>query len=239
MAPGNKTPLSDLEFFPPFDGFPREGIDFLKRLKRNNNRLWFEKHKEEYESSVKLPMQSLIASLHPHFQRFAPEFDINPKRSLFRIYRDVRFSKDKTPYKTHAAAHFVLRGKPKGVEGSGYYLHIEPGEVYIGGGIYMPDNDQLKKIRSAIAGHSDQFLTIVRLPKFKKIFGKLEGEKLQRVPKGYEPDHPMAEWLKHKQFFVWIEWPESKCLKEKFVAEIAEVYKGATPLVRFLNEAMS
>jgi uncharacterized protein (TIGR02453 family) len=239
MAPGNKIPLSDLEFFPPFDGFPREGIDFLKRLKRNNNRLWFEKHKEDYESVVKLPMQSLIAALHPHFQRFAPEFDINPKRSLFRIYRDVRFSKDKTPYKTHAAAHFVLRGKPKGVEGSGYYLHIEPGEVYIGGGIYMPDNDQLKKIRSAIAGHSDQFLSIVRLPKFKKIFGRLEGEKLQRVPKGYEPDHPMAEWLKHKQFFVWIEWPESKCFKENFVAEVAGVYKAATPLVRFLNEAMS
>ena len=238
MAPRNKTPLSDLEFFPPFDGFPREGIDFLKRLKRNNNRLWFEKHKEGYESSVKIPMQSLIASLHPHFQRFAPEFDINPKRSLFRIYRDVRFSKDKTPYKTHAAAHFVLRGKPKGVEGSGYYLHIEPGEVYIGGGIYMPDNDQLKKIRSAIAGHSDQFLSIVRLPRFRKIFGKLEGEKLQRVPKGYEPDHPMAEWLKYKQFFVWIEWPESKCLNESFVTEVAEVYKAATPLVRFLNEAM-
>jgi uncharacterized protein (TIGR02453 family) len=124
------------------------------------------------------------------------------------------------------------------VEGSGYYLHIEPGEVFIGGGIYMPDNDQLKKIRSAIADHSDQFPSIVRLPKFKKIFGKLEGEKLQRVPKGYDPDHPMAEWLKHKQFFVWIEWPESKCLKDKFVAEVAEVYKAATPLVRFLNEAM-
>jgi len=239
MAPGNKTPLSDLEFFPPFDGFPREGIDFLKSLKRNNNRPWFEKHKPDYESFVKLPVQSLIVALRPHFERFAPEFDVNPKRSIFRIYRDVRFSKDKTPYKTHAAAHFVLRGKPKGVEGSGYYLHIEPGEVFIGGGIYMPDNDQLKKIRSAIADHSDQFLSIVHLPKFKKTFGKLEGEKLQRVPKGYEPDHAMAEWLKHKQFFVWIEWPESKCLKDKFVAEVAEVYKAATPLVRFLNEAMS
>jgi len=239
MAPGNKTPLSDLEFFPPFDGFPREGIDFLKSLKRNNNRPWFEKHKPDYESFVKLPVQSLIVALRPHFERFAPEFDVNPKRSIFRIYRDVRFSKDKTPYKTHAAAHFVLRGKPKGVEGSGYYLHIEPGEVFIGGGIYMPDNDQLKKIRSAIADHSDQFLSIVHLPKFKKTFGKLEGEKLQRVPKGYEPDHAMAEWLKHKQFFVWIEWPESKCLKDKFVAEVAEVYKAATPLVRFLNEAMA
>ena len=239
MTPPGKTPLSDIDFYPPFDGFPPEGIDFMKRLKKNNNRLWFEKHKEEYESSVKLPMQSLIAALHPHFERFAPEFDINPKRSIFRIYRDVRFSKDKTPYKTHVAAHFVLRGKPKGVEGSGYYLHIEPGEIFLGGGIYMPDNDQLKKIRRAIANQSDQFLSIIHDAKFKKVFGKLEGDKLQRAPKGYEPDHAMAEWLKYKQFFVGVEWAESRCLKAKFVSEIAGVFEAATPLVRFLNGAMN
>lgn len=239
MVRGGNTPLSDLELFPPFDGFPREGIAFMKRLKRNNNRPWFEKHKPEYESFVKLPMQSLIVALQPHFRRFAPEFDVNPKRSLFRIYRDVRFSKDKTPYKTHVAAHFVLRGKPKGVEGSGYYLHIEPGEVYLGGGVYMPDGDQLKKIRRAIADQSEKFLSILRHAKFKKEFGKLEGEKLQRVPQGYEADHPMAEWLKYKQFFVWVEWPETKCLKRGFAEEVAEVYEAAAPMVRFLNEAMS
>jgi uncharacterized protein (TIGR02453 family) len=238
MTPGTKTPLSDLDFFPPFDGFPREGIDFMRRLKRNNNRPWFEKHKQEYESLVKLPMQSLIVALQPHFEGFAPEFDINPKRSLFRIYRDVRFSKDKTPYKTHAAAHFVLRGKPKGVEGSGYYLHIEPGEVYVGTGIYMPDGDQLKKIRRAIADQSERFLSILHHPKFKKHFGNIRGDKLQRVPQGYQPDHPMAEWLKQKQFFVWVEWPESKCLKARFVIEVADIYEAATPLARFLNEAM-
>jgi len=239
MAPAGKTPLSDLDFYPPFDGFPRAGIDFMKRLKRNNNRPWFEKHRDDYESSVKLPMQSLIAALHPHFERFAPEFDINPKRSLFRIYRDVRFSKDKTPYKTHVAAHFVLRGKAKGVEGSGFYLHIEPGEIFLGGGIYMPDNDQLKKIRRSIADQPDRFLSIMKNLRFKKLFGRLEGEKLQRVPKGYEPDHSMAEWLKYKQFFVGVEWPESKCLNVKFVPEIVTVFEAATPLVRFLNEAMS
>ncbi len=238
MKSGGTTPLSDLEFYPPFEGFPKEGISFLKSLKRNNNRQWFEKHKDEYEATVKLPMQSLIAALHPHFQRFAPEFDINPKRSIFRIYRDVRFSKDKTPYKTHVAAHFVLRGKPKGVEGSGYYLHIEPGEIFLGGGIYMPDNDQLKGIRKAIASNSDEFLSILHSPKFKRTFGTLEGEKLQRVPKGYEAEHPMAEWLKYKQFFIGVEWSESKCLTGKFVAEVAAVFEAATPLVRFLNNAI-
>lgn len=232
------VPIEELDFYPPFEGFPREGIAFMKSLKRNNNRPWFEKHKGEYESLVKLPMQSLIAALQPHFQKFAPEFDINPKRSLFRIYRDIRFSKDKTPYKTHVAAHFVLRGKPKGVEGSGYYLHIEPGEVFLGGGIYMPDGDQLKKIRKAIVSQDDKFVAIVTGRQFKKQFGGIEGEKLQRVPQGYPPDHPMAEWLKHKQFFVYAQWPESKSHQRSFVKEVAKVFEDATPLVRFLNNAM-
>ena len=239
LMPGPAIPLTELDFFPPFEGFPREGIEFLKRLKRNNNRPWFEKHKGEYESHVKLPMQSLIAALKPHFDKFAPEFDVNPRRSMFRVYRDVRFSKDKTPYKTHVAGHFVLRGKPKGIEGSGYYLHIEPGEVFLGGGIYMPDGEQIKRIRRAIADRSEQFLSIISDRRFKKRFGRIEGDKLQRVPQGYEPDHPMAEWLKHKQFFVGIEWPESKCYKRVFVKEIARLFEEATPFVRFLNEAMS
>lgn len=233
------VPIEELDFYPPFEGFPKEGIAFMKSLKRNNNRPWFEKHRGEYESLVKLPMQSLIAALQPHFQKFAPEFDINPKRSLFRIYRDIRFSKDKTPYKTHVAAHFVLRGKPKGVEGSGYYLHIEPGEVFLGGGIYMPDGDQLKKIRKAIVSQNDKFVTIVNGRQFKKQFGGIEGDKLQRVPQGYPPDHPMGEWLKHKQFFVYAQWPESKCHQRSFVKEVAKVFEDATPLVRFLNNTMN
>ena len=233
-----KIPIADLDFFPPFDGFPKEGIVFLKRLKRNNNRPWFEKHRDEYESSVKLPMQSLIAALKPHFDRFSPEFYVNPKRSLFRVYRDVRFSKDKTPYKTHVAAHFVLRGKPKGVEGSGYYLHIEPGSVFLGGGIYMPDSDRIKKIRRAIADQPEQFLSIIGSRRFKSRFGKLEGDKLQRVPQGYQQNHRMAEWLKQKQFFVWVEWPESKCHTRQFINDVAKTFEEATPLIRFLNEAM-
>ncbi len=233
----NSSPL-DLDVYPPFQGYPKAGIDFLRKLKRNNNRQWFEKHKEDFETDVKLPMQSIIASLQPYFDSFAPQFDINPKRSLFRIYRDIRFSKDKTPYKTHVAAHFVLRGKPKGVEGSGFYLHIEPGEIFLGGGIYMPDSDQLKSIRRAIADRSKEFLLIVRDKSFVSRFKKIDGDKLQRVPRGYDPGHPMAEWLKLKQFFVGVEWKEEKCLKKSFVKEIAKVYEEATPLVIFLNDAL-
>lgn len=238
MSAAEKKTEIFLDSYPPFVGFPRVGIEFLKKLKKNNRRDWFEKHKAEYETDVKHPMQCLIAALQPHMLSFAPEFEVNPKRSIFRIYRDVRFSKDKSPYKTHVAAHFVVRGKPKGVEGSGYYLHIEPGEVFIGAGIYMPENDQLKKIRASIAGKADEFLGIVNNPRLKKTFGKIEGEKLRRVPQGYDPEHPMAEWLKLKQFFVGVSWPESRCRTAAFVENVAEGFRTATPLVRFLNAAM-
>lgn len=183
-------------------------------------------------------MQSLIASLQPYFEAFAPEFDVNPKKSLFRIYRDIRFSKDKTPYKTHVAAHFVLRGKPKGIEGSGYYLHIEPEGVFLGGGIYMPDGDQLKKIRRMIASQPKAFFRIINDKAFLKRFKKIDGEKLQRVPQGFEPTHPMAEWLKLRQFFVGVDWKEEKCLKARFVKDVAAVFEEAAPLVQFLNSAI-
>ncbi|MBI3006377.1 MAG: DUF2461 domain-containing protein [Ignavibacteriales bacterium] len=232
-----RAPPIDMELYPPFDGFPGKGIEFFKRLKRNNNRTWFEKHKGEYEEFVKLPMQSLVAALRPHFAQFAPEFEVNPKKSIFRIYRDIRFSKDKTPYKTHSAAHFVLSGKPKGFLGSGYYLHIEPGETFAGAGIYMPDGEQLKKIRSHIVNASDEFLSIIKNKRFRTLFGKLDGEKLKRVPQGYDETHPMAEWLKFKQFFVGVSWGESKAYSQKFADEIARVFEASTALVRFLNDS--
>jgi uncharacterized protein (TIGR02453 family) len=232
-------PSLDEEMYPPFEGFPKEGIRFLKGLKRNNNRSWFEKRKNEYEEYLRLPLQSFIFALQPYFASFAPEFDISPKRSIFRIYRDIRFSKDKTPYKTHIAAHFVLRGKEKGFVGSGYYFHIEPGEVFAGGGIYMPDADQLKKIRKALATHADEFLSIINDPTFKKKFGKIEGDKLQRIPKGYDETHPMAEWLKLKQFFVGKSMAESACYKAALVESIASLYEDADPLVKFLNRAVT
>ncbi|MFA5834989.1 MAG: DUF2461 domain-containing protein [Bacteroidota bacterium] len=228
----------DEQQFPPFEGFPKESIAFLKKLKKNNNRDWFNAHKNDYEEQIKFPMQSFIASLQPLFADFASQFDVHPKRSMFRIYRDTRFSKDKTPYKTHMAAHFVLRGKPKGFEGSGYYLHIAPGEVFIGGGIYLPDNDQLKKIRKYLAEHSKEFLAIINKPSFKKMFPAITGQKLSRPPKGYDPNHPMIEWLKMKQFFTGLEMKEEICHKKDFVKLIAKHCKELMPLVDFMNKAM-
>jgi uncharacterized protein (TIGR02453 family) len=233
-----QRPSFDEEMYPPFEGFPKEGIHFLRRLKRNNNRAWFEKHRHEYEEYLSGPLQSFVFALQPYFASFAPEFDASPRRSIFRIYRDIRFSKDKTPYKTHIAAHFVLRGKEKGFVGSGYYFHVEPGEVFAGGGIYMPDTDQLKKIRKALATRSAEFLSIVNDRTFKKKFGKIDGERLQRIPKGYDESHPMAGWLKLKQFFVGRSLAESACYKASLVETIASIYEDADPLVKFLNRAV-
>lgn len=232
-------PEFDELIFPPFEGFPKEGIAFLKKLKRNNNREWFAAHKEEFEDTVKFPMQCLIASLEPLFAGFAPEFDVNPKKSLFRIYRDTRFSRDKTPYKTHIAAHFELRRKPRIMDGAGFYLHIEPGEVFLGGGIYMPDNDQLKKIRRAVSEYPSEFLAVIASPKFKKHFGTIQGSKLSRPPKGFSADDPMIEYLKLKQFFAGVEWKEETCYKKDFAGRVAAVSKEITPFINFLNEAMT
>ena len=230
------NPIIDQFILPPFVGFPKEGITFLQRLKKNNNRDWFAKHKNEYEEFVKLPMQSLIVALQAPMMAIAPEFEFNPKRSLFRIYRDTRFSKDKTPYKTHVSAIFHPKGHWE--QSAGYYLHIEPGEIYLGGGIYMPDGIQLKRIRSAIATRADEFLSIIGDKNFKKRFGVLEGSKLQRNPQGFRGDHPMIEWLKYKQFYAGVSWKTDVCFSPKFTDKVISLYRELLPLLRFLNAAV-
>jgi uncharacterized protein (TIGR02453 family) len=226
----------DIEIFPPFEGFPEAGLEFLKQLKKNNNRDWFTKHKSEYEEFVKFPTQCLIASLKAPMKKIAAEIDVNPKRNMFRIYRDTRFSKNKTPYKTHVAAVFHLKGHWQ--QSAGYYVQIEPGNIYVGGGIYMPDSNQLKLIRHAIDEQRKEFSSIVESKLFKKRFGSLEGDKLQRAPLGCPTDHPMIEWLKYKSFYTGVEWKENECYAPIFIDKIVNVYKELLPLIRFLNEAL-
>lgn len=228
--------MLDLEVYPPFEGFPREGVTFLKKLRKNNTRAWFTKHKSEYEDLVKLPMQSLIAALRPHVAKFAPDIDIHPKRSMFRIYRDTRFSRDKTPYKTHVAAIFHPKGHWQ--DSAGFYLHIEPDEVYVGGGIYMPTTGQLKRIRKAIVDRPKEFLSILHSRTFVRRFRAIEGEKLQRLPQGFPADHWMGEWLKYKQFLASVSWSEEECYSPKFISRVAAVYKDLYPLITFLNSAL-
>jgi uncharacterized protein (TIGR02453 family) len=167
----------------------------------------------------------------------APEIEFNPKKSIFRIYRDTRFSKNKTPYKTNIAASFTFRGKKGPTETPGLYVGIEPAEIFIGGGLYMPTGPQLKQIRASIATNPDPFLEVVKNHRFKRVFGGIEGERLQRSPLGYTPDHPMIEYLRHKQFYVGRVLEDTACLKRTFVDTVARTFVDTMGLVRWLSEA--
>src|SRR5205823_13261569 len=178
-----------------------EGLRFLRSMKRNNNREWFWEHKGIYEQHVKQPMAELIETLAGEFQQFAPEMIASPRASAYRIYRDTRFSKDISPYKTHVAAVFPRSGLGKH-EGAGFYVHIAPTELLIGGGLYVPLPEDLAVVREHIATNAKSFLGIVDSRQFRKLFGTLGGEQLARVPRGFSPDHPAADYLRHKQFLA-------------------------------------
>jgi uncharacterized protein (TIGR02453 family) len=217
--------------------FTVDTLSFLRRLKRNNRREWFQAHRDEYERHVREPMMAFVERLASDFRTFAPELVAHPKSSLYRIYRDTRFSENKTPYKTHAAAIFPWRGLPKH-EGAGLYFHISPDEVWIGGGMYAPQTPQLQAVREHIVDNVDRLRSIVESPRFKKAFGSLEGEKLQRVPRGFPRDHEAAEFLKFRQFLAGRELSGSTAVKTSFYSTVLETFREAAPLIRFLNEPL-
>jgi uncharacterized protein (TIGR02453 family) len=217
--------------------FPPDTVRFLRALKRNNRREWFQPRKAQYEANVRAPMIGIIEQLAVDFRVFAPELVASPKVSLYRVYRDTRFSDDKTPYKTHVAASFPWRGLPKH-EGAGVYFHVAPDEVWIGGGMYAPQPPQLHAVREHIAGNVKRLRRIIEAPAFKKMFGALEGEKLQRVPRGFPKDHDAAELLKHRQFLAAVELPASMASNPVFYRRLLAVFRQIVPLVRFLNEPL-
>ena len=214
--------------------FPKSGLTFLKGLNRNNNREWFQKHSDEYEESVKLPMLQLIEGLAEEFEKFAPEIVASP-RSLFRIYRDTRFSKDKRPFKTHVAASFSVRGLERH-EGAGYYFHIAPTELWVGGGIYRPATDELRVVRDHIATNHERLRKIVEAREFRKLFGTLQGELSSRMPRGYAADHPAESYLRYKDLLAARELKPEDATKADFLKVLVESFRGMHPLIRFLNE---
>ena len=217
-----------------FGGFPPETLKFLNQLKRNNNRGWFLAHKDVYEEKVKAPMLELVLALGGAIQNLAPEMVVDPKRAIYRIYRDIRFSADKRPYKTHISAIFVPRGIPKHC-GAALYFHIEPEEVLVAGGVYMPDSASLRAIRQHIAAHWADLRTILNQKNFKKLFGNLEGERLVRAPQGFPPDHPAADLLRYKQFYVSVTEKPSLAQGGKLFPRLLTLFAAMIPLVRFLN----
>src|SRR5262245_43125611 len=219
----------------PFSAFPTEGLQFLRSLKHHHHSKWIQQHKGDYEQFVKRPMEDLISALAEDLPKFAPEMVALPKASAYRIYRDTRFSKDKSPYKTHIAAVFPRSGLGKH-EGAGFYLHISPTEVLLGGGLYMPLPEDLSVVRQRIAEDGAALQKIVKSSRYRKFFGPLGGEQLTRVPRGFPPDHPAAEYLRHKQFLAMRTSPPSLATSRSFHPEIVKTFQAMLPLIRFLNE---
>jgi uncharacterized protein (TIGR02453 family) len=217
--------------------FTRRTITFLRALKRNNDREWFRARKADYEQHVRGPMVQLLERLGEDFRRFAPELIADPKVSLFRIYRDTRFSEDKSPLKTHVAAHFPSRGRRPADDGAGLYLEVAPTWVWFGGGIYMPSTSYLHAIREHVASTHPRLHRIVTAPTFKRTFGEVQGSRLSRVPRGYVKDHPAAHYLQYKQFYVGREFPAEFATSDDFYPELVRTFKTVMPLVRFLNAA--
>ena len=215
--------------------FSPEGLQFLANLRRHNNRPWFQARKEIYEQAVKGPMAELILALQQAFRRVAPEMVADPRVSLYRIYRDTRFSRDKSPYKTQAAAVFPVRGLPK-TSGPGLYFHISPDEVLIGGGMYMPEPAVLRAVRDAIATAPRKFLSIVEGKRFRAAFGELEGEQLRSMPQGYAADHLAAKYLRYKQFLFGEIHPAELALGARLLPTILRCFQEGMPLIRFLKE---
>jgi uncharacterized protein (TIGR02453 family) len=226
---------------PAFAGFRPEAIQFLADLATNNDRAWFQPRKAEYERLLKEPMEALVIALAERFDRMDLALFADPKRSPFRIYRDTRFSKDKSPYKTHVAASFPWTeglagaGESGGSHGCGAYFHFEPGEMYAGGGMWMPEKPRLDAFRSAVVDDPDRVRDALEEPGFVAWFGGAHShESLKRIPPGLPADHPMAELLRWKDVVFGRRLSDDEVLSAELPDRLAEGFAAAVPVFRFL-----
>jgi uncharacterized protein (TIGR02453 family) len=223
--------------------FTPDSLRFLRGLAKNNNKPWFEAHRDDYEQTVREPMRELIEEIDARMRRFAPEMGGDPKRTMFRIYRDIRFSKDKSPYKTHAACWFHHRKAASKVgseaEGgsAGFYFHLEPGRSMVGAGIWMPPRGQLNKIRDSIAEDHVGFGRIAKGLE-RRYDGLSEESMLKRMPRGFADDHAAAKWLRHQSFTSGRRLSDADVTGGKLPALLEKDFTGLLPLVRWLNGAL-
>ena len=218
--------------------FSPKTVSFLRSLKRHNDREWFRARRDQYDAHVHGPMVGVIEQLAQDFRRFAPELIAAPKQSLFRVYRDTRFSSNKKPLKTHAGAVFRTRDLPR-PQGAGLYFEIAPGWVWIGGGMWRPEPPELVRIREHISDTWPEVRSITRSASFRRRFEELSGDALTRVPRGYRADDPAAAYLKHRQFYGGAEFPASLAYSQEFYPTLIATFQALMPLVRFLNEPLT
>jgi len=221
-----------------FPGFPPEAMTFYRGLTRHNTREWFQPRKEIYEEKVKAPMIALVTELDRVMLEFAPEYVTDAGKAIYRIYRDTRFSPDKTPYKTQIAASFSRRGMEKH-GAAGFYFAISLRGVDVGGGIYLPPPATLLAVRTHIAGHDEEFRRLAESAAVKRLFGAVQGEQLSRVPKGFSADHPAADLLRFKQFLLFTSLDASLVTTPKLFPEIEKRFRALTPFLEFLNAPLA
>ena len=213
-------------------------LKFLKNLKKNNNRPWFQEHRKQYEN-VKADFLLLVEKLITGIAAFdKPIGNLEAKNCLFRINRDVRFSKNKDPYKSNLAAYFNKDGK-KGI-GAGYYLHVEPGRSFVAGGIWMPEPAVLAGIRQEIDYNFTDWKKLIDQKKFRKYFPEaVKGEEaLKRPPKGYDENNPAIEFLKMKSFIVSKPYADSDLVNTDFIKEVTKTFNVMKPFINFLNTSL-
>lgn len=213
-----------------------EILAFLTELKKNNAKEWMDANKPTYQKARKAFIE-IVETQIKEIAKWEPGFEaVTAKECVFRINRDIRFSKDKRPYKEHLGA-FIAQGGRK-TEFAGYYVHFEPGNTFVGGGIYMPPSDILKKIRQEIDYNASELHTIIGEPTFKKVFGEIQGESLKTTPKGYPKDHPEIELLRLKSFTVTTQFTDKEVVKPSFHQEITKAFQIMRPFNQFLDMAV-
>jgi uncharacterized protein (TIGR02453 family) len=220
-----------------FPGFPQEGIDFFRKLARNNRREWFQPRKAIFDGQVKQPMRALVEEVNRALAGFAPDYVTDPQKAIYRIYRDTRFSHNKTPYKDHIAASFHRRTAAAHGD-AGYYFAISHKEVAIGGGVYMPEPATLLAIRQHIANRHQELRKLLANRSLRRLLGDLQGEQLSRVPKGFCAEHPAADLLRYKQFILYIELGPELATTKALSGEIVKRFRAMVPFLNFLTEPL-
>lgn len=212
-------------------------LAFLKKLKKNNNREWFNANKHLYEAA-KADFEIFVYELIQETALFDDSIALlEPKDCIFRIYKDVRFSKDKKPYKTNFGASIQQGGRKSQL--AGFYFHVQPGEMFIASGVWMPEAERLLKIRRAIAKNYKEFVSIVKSKEFVRNFKDIEGDKLKTSPKGFDKEHPAAEYLRLKSFVAYKSFKEEEVFKKDIIKKTAKMFKSLQPFNEFLTRAIT
>jgi uncharacterized protein (TIGR02453 family) len=225
--------------------FSNQSVAFLRELERHNAKPWFESNRHRYEAHIRQPLRDLVEEMDVRLARLAPEIVGDVKRSPFRIYRDIRFSADKSPYKTHASCWFFHRDGAHSVGreaiggGAGFYFELSATRSFVGGGMWMPPRAALRQLRAAIVDDQPGFEHVVASAAVKRKFGALGDEAmLKRTPRGYAADHPAAHWLRHQSFVFGRELSIAQATSPRLPALLERDFETMLPLVRWLNRAL-